>query len=175
VRGRRWFAVSYQDRTYVVFDGDEDIWAYGYMKGWKANDRVDFDFVDAHDLNPLTARATDEGYIKGRLKERINASKQVIVLVGENTRNLYKFVRWEIELALELDLPIIVVNLNGRRVIDEERCPALLRSADAIHVSFNLAIIRFALDNFPAEAPGRRRQNRGPLHYQNSVYSQLGL
>ena len=33
--------MSYKDPSYVIFDGDNDKWAYGYMKGWKQNDRVD--------------------------------------------------------------------------------------------------------------------------------------
>jgi hypothetical protein len=32
--------------TYVIFDGDNDRWAYAYMRGWKVNDRVEFDFRD---------------------------------------------------------------------------------------------------------------------------------
>ena len=167
--------MSHRDRTYVIFDGDHDIWAYGYMKGWKANDRVDFDFVDAHDLAPLTARAENETYIKNRLRERLEKSTQVVVLIGENTRNLYKFVRWEIELALALDLPIVAVNLNGQRRLDEDRCPPLLRPADAVHVSFNLAIIRQALDHFPTERQARRRGEGGPRHFGEDVYSRLGL
>jgi len=43
--------------VYVVFDGDEDKYAYAFMKGWKANNNVDFDFEDAHDLDSMTARA----------------------------------------------------------------------------------------------------------------------
>ena len=39
-----------------------------------------------------------------------------MVLVGEKTKNLYKFVRWEIELAIKLGLPIIVANLNKTTV-----------------------------------------------------------
>ena len=54
--------------VYVVFDGDEDQWAYRFMKGWKANDNVDFDFEDAHDLDSMTARAQDEQYVKSRLE-----------------------------------------------------------------------------------------------------------
>lgn len=41
--------------VYVAFDGDNDKWAYGFMKGWKTNDRVDFDFEDAHDLDEMTS------------------------------------------------------------------------------------------------------------------------
>ena len=36
--------MSYRNKTYVIFDGDKDIWAYGRMKGWKALPTVDFNF-----------------------------------------------------------------------------------------------------------------------------------
>ena len=52
--------------VYVAFDGDNDKWAYGFMKGWKTNDRVDFDFEDAHDLDEMTSRAQNEAYVKAR-------------------------------------------------------------------------------------------------------------
>src|ERR1700730_6841568 len=61
--------MSHRDPTYVVFDGDNDKWAYAYMKGWKINDRIDFDFRDAHDLDTMTGRAQDrvlrENEVKG--------------------------------------------------------------------------------------------------------------
>ena len=109
--------MSYQDTTYVIFDGDNDMWAYAYMKGWKKNDNINFDFEDAHDIKPLTYLASNEVYIKSRLRERMKSTDQVIVLVGESTKYLYKYVRWEIELAKELDLPIIVINLKDRKSV----------------------------------------------------------
>ena len=27
--------MSYRNKTYVIFDGDKDLWAYAYMLGWK--------------------------------------------------------------------------------------------------------------------------------------------
>lgn len=33
----------------------------------------------------------------------MKASTALVILVGEKTKNLYMFVQWEIELALELD------------------------------------------------------------------------
>ena len=53
--------MSYRDPTYVIFDGDKDQWAYQYMRGWQLNDRIDFDFRDAHDLDNMTSRAQGEG------------------------------------------------------------------------------------------------------------------
>src|SRR5687767_12370022 len=53
--------------TYVIFDGDKDRYAFAFMRGWKVNDRVEFDFRDAHDIGAMTARASDENYVKSEL------------------------------------------------------------------------------------------------------------
>jgi hypothetical protein len=135
---------------YVAFDGDKDMWAYGFMKGWKTNNKVDFDFKDAHELDSMTSRAQNEAYVKSVLRERMKASSALVVIVGENTKNLHKYVRWEIELALELGLPIIVSNLNNTNGMDAELCPAILRSACAIHVPFKKDAIKFALEQWPS-------------------------
>jgi hypothetical protein len=80
--------VSYRNKTYVVFDGDNDQWAYRFMRGWKTSDRIDFDFNDAHDLgSELTDRASEQT-IKRSLRQRFSNAKQVIVIVGEHTKNL---------------------------------------------------------------------------------------
>jgi hypothetical protein len=166
--------MGHRDRTYVIFDAGNDMWAYGYMKGWHVSEYVDFTFDDAHDLERLTDRAEDEAYIKGKLRERFRASRQAIVLVGASTRHLFKFVRWEMQVALELNVAIIAVNLNDRRSMDEESCPAILRDEYVVHVPFKAAIIRYALDQFPAEHANRGTE-RGPRSYPASIYSSLGL
>jgi antiphage defense system Thoeris ThsB-like protein len=163
---------------YVAFDGDKDKWAYAYMKGWKTNERVDFDFEDAHDLDSMTSRAQDEQYVKSKLKERMRQSDALVVAVGESTKNLYKFVRWEIELALELGLPIIVANLNNMTVMDPDRCPSLLRSACAIHVPFKKDAIKYALDNFPQSfrRMNAEEKSRGWRYYDNPQwYKNMGI
>jgi hypothetical protein len=135
--------------TYVAFDGDKDMWAYAYVKGWSANKRIDFELLDAHDLDNMTARAQGEYYVKARLRERMNKSKAFVLLVGESTKHLRKYVGWEIDLAIQIGLPIIVVNLNSKTMMDDDRCPAKLRDACAVHIPFKLAAIRHALDNWP--------------------------
>lgn len=166
--------MSYRNKTYVIFDGDNDMWAYAYMKGWKENKKIDFNFHDAHDIKPLSDRASEET-VKERLRERFSSAKQAIVLIGENTKNLYHFVRWEIEVALKLDLPIIAVNLNDKRRYDPYRCPPILRDKYVVHVSFNMKIIRHALDNFPDEYTRRDPSNSGSRYYNDDVYRKLGL
>jgi len=166
--------MSYRNKTYVIFDGENDMWAYGYMKGWKESMHIEFDFYDAHDIRPLTDRAS-EATVRARLRERLSNSKQAIVLIGESTRHLYRFVRWEIETALDLDFPIVGVNLNGSRKYDAELCPPVLRDQYAVHVPFKAKIIQYALDNFPVEHSKRDPNAGGNRHYNDSVYTRLGL
>jgi hypothetical protein len=88
---------------------------------------------------------------------------------------LYKFVRWEIEIAQKLNLPIIVVNLNGLRQMDPDRCPAILRDCLAAHVEFKAKIIQHALDHFPDEYTRLQASTSGPRYYNDKVYGGLGL
>ena len=165
--------MSYRNKTYVIFDGDNDMWAYAYMKGWKKNENVDFNFHDAHDLNTITNLSSEEN-TKRKLRARLANTKQVIVLIGGSTKNLYRFVRWEIDTCQGKGLPIVAVNLNNVRHYDENRCPPILRNADAIHVSFNARIIKYALDDFCPNF-GRYKGQGENWRYEESVYTGLGL
>jgi hypothetical protein len=169
--------MAYKDPTYVVFDGDNDKWAYGFMKGWKQNEHVDFDFRDAHDLDTMTGRAQDEQYVKGKLKERMNKSASVLVLVGEKTKWLYKYVRWELELALELGLPIIAANLSEEREIKAELLPAIIRDACIVKVPFKMKAIKYALDNWPTSfrSLDGSEKSKGPRSYNEAAYKAMGL
>jgi len=167
--------MSYRNKTYVIFDGDNDMWAYRFMRGWKQSEHIDFDFNDAHDLRPLTDRASEET-VKRSLRARFSSAKQVIVLVGSNTKkNLYRFVRWEIQTAQELDLPIIVVNLNGKPYQDDEFCPPILRGWNAVHVPFKMKIIKHALDHFTGFYPTIPADKKMWWYYNNDVYMALGI
>jgi len=166
--------MGYRNKTYVIFDGDKDMWAYAYMKGWNQIEHIEFDFYDAHDLQPLTDRASEET-VRARLCQRLSNSKQAVVLIGESTRHLYKFVRWEIETAMDLDFPIIGVNLDGSRKYDAQLCPPILRDQYVVHVPFKAKIIQYALDNFPAEYAKRDLTATGNRHYRDVIYTQLGL
>lgn len=163
--------MAYRNKTYVIFDGDEDMWAYAYMKGWKANKNIDFNFHDAHDIMKMP-RATDEIYVKSRLRERLDNTKQAVLLCGEKTKNLYRFVRWEIETCLGKQIPIVVANLNGLRWIDDDRCPPILKGRGAMHVAYGARIIKFALDNF-AENPAEYKSDLN-WYYDDAIYSELG-
>ena len=167
--------MSYRNKTYVCFDADTDIKYYHLMTAWKENDNIDFDFHNAHDLNNLMPYSNEET-IKDKLRERMNNSKNFIILVGENTKNLHKFVRWETEIALKQELPIIVVNLNRKKKIDNNLCPAILREELAIHIPFGQKIIKYSLDYWP-ELNDKHKQegDTGVYSWKDHVYEELGI
>ena len=167
--------MPYRNKTFVSFDGDNDIRYYWLMRAWKQSDRTNFNFIDAHDIN--TALDTSlESTIKRRLRERLLNSKVVVSLIGGNTRYLYKYVRWELEQAIQLGLPIIGVNLNQMRSQDVSRCPPVIRDELVVYVSFQPAILEYALEHWPGRFQQLVHQRQsGPYHYTHAVYQALGI
>ena len=166
--------MAYRNKTYICFDGDTDMNYHLLMKAWTDNDNMDFNFHNAHDLN--TARdSSQEESIKRQLRERFANSKLFIVLIGEKTRYLTKFVKWEMEVALRLDLPIVGVNLNKSRHQDD-CCPPTIKDELAIYVPFGQKIIAYAMDNWPAShAKHRKEGETGPFYYRDRVYENLDI
>ncbi len=166
--------MAYRNKIYVSMDADNDIKYYYLMKAWKQNDNSSFDFHDAHDLNTIYDKS--EASIKAGLQERFRNTKIFVLLVGEATRYLYKFVRWEIEQAIKRDLPIIIVNLNGTRTRDDERCPPIVSDKLAVNISFNANILQYALENWPDFHFKKQQEGDDTsYHYKDSVYKDLGL
>lgn len=165
--------MGHKDTTYVIFDSDNDYWAYARMKGWKTLKNIDFDFKDAHDINRLRDYSNEET-VKKKLRERFKYADQIIVIIGEGTKNLYRYVRWELEVALNLGLPIIAVNLNGKKSIDYDLCPPIIRDEYVVHIPFKMRIIKYALDNFPDEFHSSENQDGARL-YNKKVYEDLGI
>ncbi|MDT2748977.1 hypothetical protein P7H30_04345 [Streptococcus parauberis] len=50
----------YRNRTYVAFDGDNDIRFYRMMNMWKQSNNSSFTFSDAHDINNARDTSSEE-------------------------------------------------------------------------------------------------------------------
>jgi antiphage defense system Thoeris ThsB-like protein len=167
--------MGYRNKTYVCFDGDNDIKMYQFMKAWKGNKNFDFNFYDAHEFNNIWSESKEET-IKKRLRERMNNAKVLVVLIGEKTKCLYKYVRYEIELAIKADIPIIAVNLNKKKEIDFNLCPAIIKNTLAIHIPYGVKIMQYALENWPTSHENYRKKEKNVAYrYNESVYKKLGL
>ncbi|HDR0967239.1 TPA: TIR domain-containing protein [Pasteurella multocida] len=152
-------------RTFVGFSST-DMHYYRLMCAWKNNHNIDFNFTDCQLNRALNSE--DEKYIKRICRERINMAGTFISLIGQDTKFKHKYVRWELEVALEKGCRIIGANLNGSRQMNPDTCPKIIRDVGAIFVSFSPMIIAYALQNYKMETYGN-------WYYNDSVYQQLGL
>ena len=152
-------------RTFVGFSST-DIRYYRLMQAWKKNENIDFNFADCQLQDEINSE--DENYIKQKCRERINLSGRYLLLIGEDTRFKYKYVRWEAEVAKEKGCTIIGVNLHGARRIVKAKCPLIIRGIGAMFVPFNAKIIAYALENYSMHEDG-------DWHYKENIYSDLGI
>lgn len=167
--------MAYKNKTYISFDADNDMTYYRLMCAWKQNEGIPFNFHNVHDINP-NPNLTSEKNIKQQLRIRFENTKTFILLIGEKTRYLYKYVRWEIEQALELSLPIIAINLNGKRKQDLERCPPIIRNELAIHINYHSKIVQYALEHWPNTHESYKVTGKiEPYYYKDIIYKQLEL
>lgn len=165
--------MAYKNKTYVCFDADNDMKWYTLMLAWKENEEIAFNFHNAHEINNLRDGSSEET-IKRKLRERLENTKVFVVLIGKDTKNLYKYVRWEIEYAIEKDIPIIAVNLNGKKEMDDNLCPPILRDKLAIHIPYGQKIMNHALNNWPSSHSSHKSNgDTGAYYYKDSVYDNL--
>ncbi len=158
---------------YIAFDADNDIKYYHLMEAWNENLKLPFTFINAHDLREIRDGSCEES-IKTGLRERMQQADLFILLVGERTKYLYKYVRWEVELAKTRKLPCIAVNLNGKRGADEELCPRAMLESLAIHINFNMKVIEYAIEHWPQYLVSHS-ELRGSYHYKSSLYNELEI
>lgn len=174
--------MAYRNKTFVSF-ASEDIHYYRLMCAWKENEKIDFDFHNAHDLN-IARDSSQADTINRRLRERLVNTKQVVMLIGDVTRrkaaNPDTFVYYEARTILKLGLPVVLANVNRSREAQPHRIPEVLLGPYTMSTSFGPTIMKYALDNFPEAhfanlvRPEDKRK-KGPYHYNKSVYDVLGL
>jgi hypothetical protein len=169
--------MSYKNKTYIAF-ASEDIKYYRMMEAWRDNDKIEFSFFDAHELFVSRDSSTAET-IKRNLRARLKNAKQVVLLGSADAKKKggdgSSFLAHEIEVIKEFDLPIIVANLDGDRTVDRNFIPKPLLDVDyyTMSVSFQMKIIKYALDHHPEAYPTNR--GKGPHQYKSSVYEGLDL
>lgn len=106
----------------------------------------------------------------------MNNSKEFVLLLGKHTKYLTKFVKWEVEYAKYLKLPIIIVNLNKSRNIDYDLMPNWFDNYPYVVCSFEYPIIKYSLDNWAElHESYLKKGNHSSFYWKESVYRELGL
>ncbi|APE33885.1 molecular chaperone Tir [Nocardia mangyaensis] len=171
--------MGYRNKTYVAF-ASEDIHCYRMMEAWRDNEKIDFNFFDAHDLNISKDSSLPET-IKRNLRARMTNAKQIVLLGSASARrkggNGVSFLAHEVKLAIEFKLPVVVANIKNTRdrSVDRSIIPQPFLDVDyyTVSVTFQPKIIQHALDNYASTFSSSEKA--GPHIYPDKVYSSLGL
>lgn len=155
---------------------------YNQFRAWKAADS-DFPFVDAHDKTYNVRDDSSWDTLKSRLHKRLDYSKNIILILSDNTKNS-RALREEIDYGINVKgLPIIVVypdfkdkseiwgpNRMKDSIIDLWNSVPLFRDnmdkVATLHVPYNKSLIVNALND--SDFTVQSMTKPGKYHYRIS-------
>lgn len=167
--------MSYRNKTYVAF-ASENIHLYRLMEAWRENEKIDFDFHDAHDLY-ISRDTSKPETIKRNLRQRMSNAKQIVIIGTPEAKKKgsdgKSFLAYEIDIMMEFNLPVVIANHDGGKKVNRNFIPTPLLNANyyTMSVALSPAIIKFALDNYAATYASS--SNEGCYYYEQSVYDGL--
>lgn len=182
--------MAYKNGTYIAFHANDtpnptesDIKYYNTMKMWNVRDDDDFSFVNSHEKTSSVRDTSKKETLRRALVERLNNSKNMVLIIGETTRFDTDWVPFEIEHAIDqCSLPIIATY----PMYDVITAPALLASlwptalserinngtAHVIHIPFKKEPLADALSQFSI---GKYPTGGGLAYYSREAYANWGL
>jgi hypothetical protein len=181
--------MAYRNGTYIAFHAEgktdptaSDIKYYRMIKAWHEHDSLDFNFVNSHDKVAAVRDTSKRETIMRSLRDRLDNSKNMILIIGKTTKNDTDFVPYEIKYAIDTcKIPLIVVYTGYSGILKpsshRDEWPAALASridantAKAIHIPFKRAIIDQAIGQF-----NLTNQPKGALvHYSRDYQEKNGI
>ena len=181
--------MAYRTGTYIAFDGlgqtdptKSDFRYYATIQGWSAGKNMNFKYVDSHAKTAAVRDTSLRTTLEARIRERLAASKNVVVILSQDTRKSGSMLVYEIERAVDYyELPLICAYTGYESVMDPAalaaRWPNALTqrindgSASAIHIPFKMYPMLDAINQFSVN----NKMPSGPLdYYTREAHIQLG-
>ncbi len=158
--------MAYRNGTNIAFHANgtnfpinSDIKYYNLIKAWCNKTDDCFNIVNSHEKNAAVRDTSSKETLKRRLRERLNNSKNMLLIVGETTKLDLDWVPFEIEYAVDLcKIPLIVTYIGYTKISAPKKLshlwPFALKtrieneSAKAIHIPFRKEAIYDATSQF---------------------------
>ena len=142
---------------------ETDMKYYRLLTAWHKHDGIDFDMIDSHDKTSAVRDTSKRQTLVARLKERLNNSKNMVLIIGKTTRLDSDWVPFEIRYAVDsCKIPIIAAYPNYNSCLNPEKFrhlwPVDLESridnntARVIHVPFKKEPLKAAISKFSQKA-----------------------
>ena len=146
---------SARSEVHLCLDVEMDLHFANLIQKWRRSGIGNFDFKMPDD-EWATGDWEREDAATGGILKNLSDAKALVLLIGEYTRRQTPRVDLQLRAALQLDVPIIAVNLNDLRRQDH-LCPRLIAKELALYIAFNPRILSFAIENWPRLTRCRRR------------------
>lgn len=152
--------------TYIAFDGlgqedptKSDFRYYATLQAWNASKHREFSFTNSHEKASAVRDTSKLATLHASIKKRLLASKNMLIVLSNNTRKSGSVLSWEIEKAVdEYGLPLIIAHTGYQSILAprdlSNRWPTSLAvrlnigTAKAIHVPFKQDAIFDAIQRF---------------------------
>ena len=183
--------MAYRSGTYVAFDGlgesdpsKSDFKYYSTIKMWDSHNSIDFSITNSHEKASSVRDSSKLATLKSSIQQRLRNSKNIVIILSDDTRKTGSILSYEIELAVDnYDLPLIIaytgyININNPKLLSSRWPKALEKrindgTAKAIHVSFKKEPILDAIGQFIVD---QKYPKGGALGvYGDDVYKKWGL
>ena len=176
--------------TYVAFDGlgeanpaKSDFRYYATLQAWTSSKNIEFSFVNSHDKTYAVRDTSSKATLYARIRQRLSASKNMLIIISKDTRYTGSVLSYEIEQALDVyKLPLIIAypDYSGICNVDalSDLWPKTLAErinkpdVEAIHIAFAKAPILDAINRFTVN--GEHLTN-GKNYYSRDTYIDWGL
>lgn len=167
--------MAYRNGTYIAFHangtnipGNSDIDYYNLMKAWSAKTDDDFTMINSHDKASAVRDSSKKATLRASLQERLRNSRNMVLIIGETTRQDTDWVPLEIQQAVDVyEIPIIAAYTAYTSILAPAELyqwwPKALAdrinnmTARVLHIPFKKqpisdAIARFDHNNLPQDA-----------------------
>ncbi len=158
--------MAYRNGTYAAFHANgetdptkSDMKYYRLLIAWHENDSVDFRMTNSHEKTSAVRDTSKPETLAAKIRERLNQSRNMVLVIGETTKTDDDWVPFEIAYAIDkCKIPVIAAYPGGPNIQSPSalsaRWPTALRSriddktAHVIHVPFRREPIKAAIKTF---------------------------
>ncbi len=185
--------MAYRNGTYVAFDGNGttdptkgDLKYYGLLKSWNNSIKYDLTFSDSHQKTYQVRDSSSDVTLKSRLLERMRSSKNMLIIISDDTNWDRGLLNYEIEKAVDYyEIPLIVTYTGGYNsilnplLLKEKWTKTLLdrinnKSAKCIHIPFKEKAIMSAISQFSINSTGDNILTSPLTTYTKETYIRWG-
>lgn len=182
--------MAYRNGTYIAFHANDtpnptesDMKYYNTLRMWKVREDNDFNFINSHEKTGSVRDSSQKETLKRSLRERLNNSKNMLLIIGNTTNQDTDWVPFEIEYAVDVcKIPIIAAYPAYTSILAPAQLsnwwpPALATriyngTAHVIHIPFKQnpitsAVSQFDFNNYPLSG--------GLGYYSREAYISWGL